>query len=130
MELRLVFTIELAEAESRLAEFRQLEKSVHEAEEDLEALRVAHARVDELTAESASLTAGTDQAKAERDTLSARVRKLKVAVATRYREVRVVVWACGPQKVVLQLARIRRIQRRLGLAKRCPGCPNFSCRRA
>lgn len=82
MELRLVLTSEQAEAESKMANVRRLEEHVHTAEEDSRALHVARAHVHELTAERASLTAGTEYGKAEQDTLAARIRELQVAAAT------------------------------------------------
>lgn len=51
------------------------------AEKGSEAPHVRRAHVDELTAESSSLAAETEQAKSERDTLAARVCKLQVASA-------------------------------------------------
>lgn len=59
IELRLVLTDERAEAESRAAGVRGLEEDVPAAEEDSELLRMARARVDDLTAERASLTVET-----------------------------------------------------------------------
>lgn len=49
------------------------------AEDDSEVLCAAHARVDKLTAELASLTARTEQARVERDTLDAPIRELQIA---------------------------------------------------
>lgn len=43
---------------------------------------MVQARVNELTADHASLTAKTEQAKAERNTLGARNREMEVAAAT------------------------------------------------
>lgn len=48
-----MFTSERAEVESIIAEVRRIEERVRAAEHDLEGLRVAHACVDELMAESA-----------------------------------------------------------------------------
>lgn len=45
------------------------------AEEDSEPFRMGRVCIDKLTAERWSLPAGTDQAKAERDTFSARIRE-------------------------------------------------------
>lgn len=84
MELRLVLTNEWAEGEeeSRMAEVRRSEGRVHEAEEDLETLFVARVPIYKMTTERASLTAGTEQAKTEHDTLAPRIRDLEVAAAT------------------------------------------------
>lgn len=48
-----------------MADVCHLEERLRAAEEDSEALRVACARIDGLTADHASLTAGTEQNKAE-----------------------------------------------------------------
>lgn len=64
-----MLTIEQAEPESRMAEVRRLEEPVHAAPEDSKALHEAHGRVNELTAERASFSAGTEQAMAERKPL-------------------------------------------------------------
>lgn len=90
-ELRQVLSSERGEAESRAVEVRRLEERMSVAEDDLESLRVACVRVDKLTAERASLAAGTDPAKLESGTLAARIRDLEVAAGTRYRELGVVV---------------------------------------
>lgn len=58
-----MFTYKRAELESEVAEVGHLEEPISAPEEDMEALRVVRMRVDELTAERASLTAGTEKAK-------------------------------------------------------------------
>lgn len=63
---------------------------VRAAEEDTEALCVTCARVDELTAERASLTAGTENAKTKCDTLTTLICKLDAVAATRDGEPRLV----------------------------------------
>lgn len=62
--------------ESKAAEIRRLEERMRTDEEDSEVLRVAHARVDELTAQRALLAAGTLRAKADRDTMADRICEL------------------------------------------------------
>lgn len=56
----------------------------------MEALREAHDCVDEWTAESASLTTETEQAKAEREKLTALILELEAAAATHEGELGVV----------------------------------------
>lgn len=68
------------------------------AEEDSEALRVAHEHVDELTAEQQSLTAGTEQTELGRETIAARVRKMEVSAATRNKELVVLMRAVPSSK--------------------------------
>lgn len=82
IELCRVLISEPAGAELRMAEVRRLEERVGAAEEDSKPLCVAPARVDNLMAEHASLTAGAEQANAERDSLATRMHKLEVAAAT------------------------------------------------
>lgn len=60
-------------------------------EEDLEAFRVVGARVGEMKAERAWLTAGTDFTKAECENLAARICKLELAAATNDGDLRVMV---------------------------------------
>lgn len=66
---------------------------MHSAEEDLKALCVALARVDELTFVRASLTGGTEQAKVEHETLAEQFCKLEAAQETRHVELHAVVRA-------------------------------------
>lgn len=87
MELRRVLTNKRAEAESSVPEALRLKERVCVAEEDSEAHCVVHVRVDELKAELASLTAGTEQEKAECDILATCIRELEVAATTRDGEV-------------------------------------------
>lgn len=76
-----------------MAKIRHLKEHVSAAEEYLGALCVARACVDKLTADRASLTAGTEQVKAECDPLAAFIRELEVAAATCKAELGVVVRA-------------------------------------
>lgn len=71
-----VLTNEQRAAESKMAEDCRLEEHVHASGEDSKALHVARALVDDLTAEHASLTTGTEQAKAEHNTLATRICEL------------------------------------------------------
>lgn len=59
-----------------MPEVRRVEERVPAVEEDYKALRVALACVDEMMAKRPSLTAGTEQAKAECDTSAVHIRKL------------------------------------------------------
>lgn len=61
-------------------------------------LCVARARIKELTAEHASSSSGTETAKAEGDTLNARIRELEVATATRDEELGVAVQVVRSRK--------------------------------
>lgn len=70
-----------------------MEARLRGARKDLEALYVARAIVDELTAERASLTAGTESAKAERDSFAALICELEVVAATHDGELDFVVLA-------------------------------------
>lgn len=88
-----VLTSEQAEAGLRIAEVCQLEVRVCAAEEDYKALCVGRNIVEELVAERTSLTAGTEQAITERETLAARIQELEVAAATRNEAFGVVVSA-------------------------------------
>lgn len=83
IKLRRSMSSERPEAESRVAEIRLLEERMRAMDADMEALCVAHVRVDELTAERASLNAGVEQAQEERDILENRIRELDVDAATR-----------------------------------------------
>lgn len=58
-----------------MSEVHQFEEAARAAEEDSEALRFARACVDKLKTGHASLSAGTAEAKAEPETLAARIRK-------------------------------------------------------
>lgn len=77
-----MLTNELAVMELRMAKVHRLKKRVHAAEKDLEVLRVTCACVEKLMAECASLTEGTEQAKAERGTLASRIHELEATAAT------------------------------------------------
>lgn len=55
---------------------------VHVAEGDSEAHLAVHVHIDKLTSDHASLTTGTNQEKAEHDTLSTRTREPKVTATT------------------------------------------------
>lgn len=90
---RLVLTREWAEAVLKVSELRRLEERVCTDGEDSGALRAARARVNELTAERASLTSGTEQAKGERDTLAPRICKLEGPATTFEGEIGIVVRA-------------------------------------
>lgn len=61
-----------------MTEVCQLEELVCMAEEVSEAHCTARVRVDDLTAERASLTVGTEQAMAECDTLVTRIRSWRL----------------------------------------------------
>lgn len=74
---------ERAEVESRTAEVSRLVERMFAAEEDSESLHVARALVAELTAELASLAAGNKHTMPECNTLTARIRELKVAAVIR-----------------------------------------------
>lgn len=65
-----------AEADSGLDEAHRMEERLHVAEMDSEAIFVIRVHVDQLTAQLASLTTGTKQAKAERRTMAARIWEL------------------------------------------------------
>lgn len=52
------------------------------ADDDSESLCMEREHVDELTAKRASLTAGTEQSKAERENLAARTPELEVTAGT------------------------------------------------
>lgn len=80
-----MLTKEQVEVKLRRAKVCRLEERVHATEENSNGLRVSHARVGELEAVLASLTAGTAYEMAGRDTLGARIRELQMATATRYR---------------------------------------------
>lgn len=75
-----------AEEESSVSELGHLEECVRGAENDSEALREAHTPVDGLNVERGLLTAGTDQANADRDTFAARFLERDVPSPTRKRE--------------------------------------------
>lgn len=92
VELSRVLTNERAEGELWAAEVSSLE-CVRADKEDSELLCVVRARVDELTAERALLTAKTVQEIAEGDTLAARIGELEVTAATRNGELAVMVRA-------------------------------------
>lgn len=57
-----------------MADDLQLKERVRSPERDLEAIHMACGRVDKFTARPASLTAGREKAKEERDTLDACIR--------------------------------------------------------
>lgn len=93
MGLHRVLANEPVEVEFRMAEVRMFEGRGSSAEENLEALHLAHARVNQLMDEYASFCAGTEQAMAEWDTLIALTRELEVAAATRHGDLAL---GCGP----------------------------------
>lgn len=82
IELRRLLSTNQAEMESRVAKGHGGQKRVHAAEEDLEAFCTARMKVVRLTEERATLTADTEQAKAESDTLDIPISKLEVSAAT------------------------------------------------
>lgn len=67
MELPWMLSYERAQAERRMAKVCRLEERICEAEENLEAVCVAPAPVDQLTAKRPLFTAVTKQSKEERD---------------------------------------------------------------
>lgn len=73
---------EQAEAETRMADIRQLQEREQTTDQDAEALRVAPARADDLTSQRVSLDVGLEQAQAQRDNLEDRIGKLEVDTAT------------------------------------------------
>lgn len=68
MELRPKLSNEPAEAGSRMDEVGSLEKQMHAAGKDSEALRVARAHIGDFTAERTSLTVSSGQSRVEQDT--------------------------------------------------------------
>lgn len=132
MELHQVSSSKRAEADSRMAEDRRLEEGVCAAEEDLEVLCVVHVRIDwltadhaSLTADRASLTAGNREAKAELDSLAARIHKLEVAAVTRNERVGVSVQAVRSLKGCVAAGDDRAIRRRFKLTRHSTRLPNF-----
>lgn len=105
IERRGVSTNNWAMVESRMAEVRRLEEHVRAAEDDSGVLCLAHARIDELTADRASFTAGTGQAMAEQDILAARIRKLEVSTSTPIES-----WRCGAGFGVLEGSRCSKLR--------------------
>lgn len=82
IELPLVLNNERDEAESRMTGITSLEEGLIAVEEDLEQRRVVCARDDELIAECPSLTAGTEQKKAEGKAFAPHIPKIGVSAAT------------------------------------------------
>lgn len=70
-----------------MAEVHPLEERVTEVEEGLEALRMARACIEELTAERTSLAAGSEQSEVECSTLAPRTCEWNAAGATHDREI-------------------------------------------
>lgn len=88
-----MFTIEQTRAPSKKAKDCCLGESRPAAEDDSRTFCVACERADKVKAERVSTSWGIEQAKAERDSLAARIRELEAAAATQYGEVGVRVQA-------------------------------------
>lgn len=87
-----------AETGSGLAEACQLEERVRVTEEDSDALLVASACENELPAERALLTAGSEQASPKSNPISTCINELEVAAETLNRMVGVVMAALDSSK--------------------------------
>lgn len=81
--------------------------------------------VDRLRVEGASLTAGTEQAKAELDILAALIRGLKAAAATQDRGLGVPLQAVRSLTCLFALGEMEPIQQRLGLLSLLKICLNI-----
>lgn len=66
---------------------------MHTADADSEVLRIGHTRVDELTAERVSLSAGAERKDPEHETFATCVCELDADAATRVRESGIIVQA-------------------------------------
>lgn len=108
-----------------MVEVRQFEVRVGADEEDLEALRVARRRIEELKAEHTSLTTGAEQPRAENGSLSAHIGELEGSAATCNGELGVIAWAKPFLKVSDAAGEYRRTWWGLGLASRYAKFPNF-----
>lgn len=82
-----------AQAELRMMQARRLEERMRSAEENSEVVCLARTRDGLLMAECASLTAAVQHAKAECDTMAARIWELEFAGATCIGGFGVVMWA-------------------------------------
>lgn len=110
---------------STMASNRRLEEHVREDEEYSGGLCVGRARIEELTAERASLTAWTEQAKAEHDTLASCICEPEGAATIPDRKFVVLVWAVGCLKDPYAALGTEQICRRIGLARRSTSCSIF-----
>lgn len=93
---------------------------MHVAQEDLEALWVVHAFVDMLIVGFFSLTAETEQAKAEHDTWTICIIQLEVARSTQEGDL-AFLWAAQWLKSHVADAGIGKMGRKLSLARRRTG---------
>lgn len=87
----------------------RLEERAQAKDTDAKALHLARVRIDDFSAERASLAAGVQQAWAELDTLANLICKLEVAVTTHHGEFRVVLRAVKSLKELVTAGRTRAI---------------------